>query len=188
MYVALTRASLKGGIYFTPNQHGGRTHSHKGSQFKARYVTTMWNNAARPNRCRDGSFKCYSKRDFSFDYAVIQLYEDAGNTFGWLGLGYTCRAMRYSVRTAGYPSDKPDYPLQMYTTEGTLESFNACSETLDNQVITSNLDTAPGQSGSAIWDISPGWRIRAINVSRGPGHRAITRGAFQRIRDWVYNK
>ncbi len=67
----------------------------------------------------------------------------------------------------------------MYTTSGTLQNFEGCNPDLQANVITSDLDTAPGQSGSAIWDMD--FVIRAIHVAGGgPYHRSITR--------WVYNQ
>lgn len=63
----------------------------------------------------------------------------------------------------------------MYWTYGTLDEFDGCTPQDDTDgYISSDLDTAGGQSGSAIWQ-KDNKVIRAIHVSSGPGHRSIVK-------------
>lgn len=50
-----------------------------------------------------------------------------------------------------------------------------------NNVIASDLDTASGQSGSAVWDED--YVIRAVHVSSGPYERAVSSWVFDEVRE-----
>lgn len=67
---------------------------------------------------------------------------------------------------------------------GTLDAFDACQDSgLDNSLVSSDLDTAQGQSGSGIWDEE--YVIRAL-VNGGtdykPLHRTISRWVYGEVR------
>jgi len=49
--------------------------------------------------------------------------------------------------------------------------------------ITSNIEAAGGQSGSAIWDNKN--YVRAIHVTSGPGHRTINKQVFDLIQGYA---
>lgn len=171
-------------LNFRPNSHGGPSHmsgTHHRPTVPWRYVTTMYHNAGLPSSCPDG--QCSAFKDWTYDYAVIQLWEDVGNQYGWLGLTYQCGSKALSVRTAGYPGDKPDFPQRMYTTTAVMDPFDGCVENVENGHIKNNLDSAPGQSGSGIWD-SNGY-VRAILVNSLPGARTITNYTFSKIINWM---
>lgn len=84
------------------------------------------------------------------------------------------------MSSAGYPADRDETMSHMFGTRGTLDPFSGCLDNGDKHgVISSNLDTAGGQSGSSIWDSNN--RVRAIHVSGGPGHRTIVREYYEWI-------
>eukprot|EP00191_Tetraselmis_sp_GSL018_P014968 CAMPEP_0177581760 /NCGR_PEP_ID=MMETSP0419_2-20121207/2332_1 /TAXON_ID=582737 /ORGANISM="Tetraselmis sp., Strain GSL018" /LENGTH=408 /DNA_ID=CAMNT_0019070849 /DNA_START=341 /DNA_END=1564 /DNA_ORIENTATION=- len=162
---------------FTPNAHGGPSNNNL-SPVQWRYVSTMYSNAGQS--C--GNEPCATYLDWTFDYAVIQLTQNIGYTQGWLGLKYECGDRALSINTAGYPADKPDFPTRMYATSATMDPFNGCVEDVDNGHVKSYLDSAPGQSGSGIWDRD--YYVRAILVNSLPGARTITYYSFNKILNW----
>lgn len=58
--------------------------------------------------------------------AVIRLKEDTSAWTGYFGLQTSCGQKAYACRTAGYPSDKPDYGYRMWYTWGTLR-YGGCA-------------------------------------------------------------
>lgn len=95
----------------------------------------------------------------------------------------TCDRVAWPVTSAGYPGDRDRYLSRMFGTRGTLNAYSGCLPISDTAgVVSSNLDTAGGQSGSAIWDSN--LYVRAVHVhggASGPGHRTIVSG----IVDWI---
>mmetsp|Transcript_32317 Transcript_32317/g.91630 ORF Transcript_32317/g.91630 Transcript_32317/m.91630 type:complete len:181 (-) Transcript_32317:228-770(-) len=78
---------------------------------------------------------------------------------------------------------KPDFPNRMYTTGAVMDPFDGCVENVRNGHVKNNLDSAPGQSGSPIWDAS-GY-IRAILVNSLPGARTVTYYSYNKILNWM---
>ncbi len=165
-----------GDMAFYPAQHGGQLSSRR---VRVAHAMTVYNNAGAPVECAGG--RCQRKEDRRYDFSVLTLEEDLGSEFGFLGVGYSCEEREYTVDTAGYPGDLPGAPFNMYGTQGTLAAFSGCEASLASNVISSDLDTSAGQSGSGIWDDE--YVIRAVHVAgRGPLHRAVTRWAYEQIR------
>jgi V8-like Glu-specific endopeptidase len=165
---------------FYPAQHGGQPSERS---VGVQHVMTVYNNAGAPVECGGGA-RCQRKTDRRYDFAVLTLEEDVGDEFGFLAVGYACDNATYAVQTAGYPGDLPGAPYTMYGALGTLQTFAGCDVSLSNNVITSDLDTGPGQSGSGIWDDE--FVIRAVHVAGGgPLHRAISHWVYQQIKEEV---
>mgnify|MGYP001026123634 FL=1 len=151
-------------------------------------MLTYFNNAAKPLKCDDGTYRCQENSDWEVDFSVITLEEPADEKYGFLGVGYECGTQRYAaVDTAGYPGDLPGCPWRMYGDSGALDAFDACEEDLGDSVVTSTLDIYPGQSGSAVWDSEN--MIRAlVNAMGSEGeayHRTIGKWVAQAIKDEV---
>lgn len=71
----------------------------------------------------------------------------------------------------------------MYATVGSLDGFSGCRSDLANNLISSDLDTYGGQSGSGIWTTEDA-TIRAIHVAGGetaPYHRVISQWVFDNV-------
>lgn len=93
---------------------------------------------------------------------------------------YSCRSLALQVSSAGYPADRDETMSRLFGTHGTLDPFSGCLDNGDvHGVVSSNLDTAGGQSGSSIWDSNN--HVRAIHVSNAPSHRTIVREYYEWI-------
>ncbi len=114
--------------------------------------------------------------DQNFDYGAIILPTDLGNTVGWLGFGvYSDADLVASVgNITGYPGDKPS-GTQWYDARK-IASVNSRKVYYD-------IDTAGGQSGSAVYRIINGARYGiAIHAYGG-----ATTNSGTRINTEVYN-
>lgn len=178
-------------LHFIPNRHGGGNHWQGSSRHTERvvaweWVNTYFNNAGRPVRCSNGRFACQTPNDFKWDFAVVRLTTNIGNTYGWLGYGYRCGSNAYrSVNTAGYPSDRDRSMSRMFRTSGGIPAFSGCSfrgDTWADYVYSYTLDCKPGQSGSSVWGSDN--TVRGILVSSGTGVKTITRWVFNELQRW----
>ena len=114
--------------------------------------------------------------DENFDYGAIILPGNLGNTTGWLGIGvYSDADLLGSVgNISGYPGDKPA-GTQWYDARR-IASVNARKVFYD-------IDTAGGQSGSAVYRIINGARYAfAVHAYGG-----ATTNSGTRIVTAVYN-
>ena len=114
------------------------------------------------------------------DYGAIILSSKIGTTTGWLGFGvYNDTTLRnLTVNTIGYPGDKP--LGTMWYTNGTISSLNS-------RRLFYLMDTAGGQSGSAVYRIINGSRIAVgIHAYGGcpNGATRITTGVFNNLSAW----
>ena len=84
------------------------------------------------------------KGDPNYDYGAIILPTDLGNTVGWFGFGAFPDADLLSSigNIAGYPGDQP---------AGTLWYDTHQIASVDSQKVYYDIDTAGGQSGSAVY-------------------------------------
>jgi len=110
--------------------------------------------------------------DENFDYGAIIIPTDLGNTVGWFGFGAYSDSDLNNVtgNISGYPGDKPS-GTQWYDAR-TIASVNSRKVYYD-------IDTAGGQSGSAVYRIINGERYAfAIHAYGGAvtnsGTRIIT--------------
>ena len=114
--------------------------------------------------------------DQNFDYGAIILPTDLGNATGWFGFGaYPDADLVASVgNISGYPGDKPG---------GTQWYDSRKIASVDARKVYSDIDTAGGQSGSAVYRIVGGNRMAfAIHAYGG----AVTNSGT-RINSEVYN-
>lgn len=112
----------------------------------------------------------------NYDYGAIILSTNLGNTVGWLGFGvYPDSTLIASVANiTGYPGDKP--PGTQWYDSRKIASVNSLKVYYD-------IDTAGGQSGSAVYRVIDGGRFAvAIHAYGG----SITNSGT-RITTPVYN-
>jgi glutamyl endopeptidase len=119
--------------------------------------------------------------DENFDYGAIILSTDVGNTVGWLGFGVYSDAdlLASTVHIAGYPGDKA---------AGTLWYASRRIASVNTRKVYYDIDTAGGQSGSAVYRIINGQRFGvAIHAYGGPVTNSGTRvinPVFNNIATW----
>lgn len=81
--------------------------------------------------------------DYNFDWAVVTLQNNLGDSTGWFGKGWSSGSLNgKSIIVSGYPGDKSYY---QYKSSGTI-SFT------DSYNIKYSADTMGGQSGSPVYD------------------------------------
>ncbi|MFD8417646.1 trypsin-like serine peptidase [Streptomyces sp. NPDC059650] len=119
--------------------------------------------------------------DENFDYGAVIIPTELGATTGWFGFGAWPDAdlLKTSVNISGYPGDKPP-GTQWYDGRG-VSSVNPLKVFYD-------IDTAGGQSGSAVYRIHNGGRygiaVHAYGgVTTNSGTR-ITRSVFNNLVQW----
>lgn len=172
---------------FVANQHGGEARAHGHSSYLARQAwrdTTFVGATALP--CSDGALKCFQWEDYQLDFAVITLEEDVSSMYGAFGLDTSCGRESLPITAAGYPADRPGFPLRMFYDTSILSAFDSCTDDESEGIVTSGIETQPGQSGSAIW-VQRGDEslIRAIHIASGPAHRGVTAWMVDRIEEWT---
>lgn len=114
--------------------------------------------------------------DENYDYGAIILPNNLGNTTGWFGFGvYSDADLKNTTgNIAGYPGDKP--AGQLWYDARRIDSVNSRKVYYD-------IDTAGGQSGSAVYRIVNGQRYAfAIHAYGG-----ATTNSGTRIITPVYN-
>ncbi|HEY0678542.1 MAG TPA: serine protease [Chitinophagaceae bacterium] len=123
-------------------------------------------------------------KDRNYDYAAIILDKSAAvsPSIGSFGFGYYSNdfLMNKHLNTAGYPGDKPS---------GTMWFNGRKAKAISDRVITYDIDTAGGQSGSAVWfkgldnkRIVVG--IHTNGASSGNSATRITKPVFDNIKKW----
>jgi glutamyl endopeptidase len=114
--------------------------------------------------------------DQNYDYGAIILPTDLGATTGWIGFGVWPDAQLLSslANISGYPGDKP---------AGTQWYHSRKITSVNGQKVFYDIDTAGGQSGSAVYRIVNGVRYGvAIHAYGG-----TTANSGTRITSPVYN-
>jgi V8-like Glu-specific endopeptidase len=122
--------------------------------------------------------------DEEYDYGAIVLDTALGERTGWLGFGaYTDSTLTSAVgNLSGYPGDRGNGKQQWFMARR-LNSVSARKVFYD-------IDTAGGQSGSAVYRIKDGQRyavgIHAYGVGSNPFNSAtrINRPAFDNLTAW----
>lgn len=122
--------------------------------------------------------------DEEYDYGAIVLDTPLGERTGWLGFGaYTDGTLTSSTgNLSGYPSDRGNGAQQWYMARR-IASVSVRKAYYD-------IDTAGGQSGSAVYRIVGGQRravgIHAYGVGTSPFNSAtrINRPVFDNLRTW----
>jgi V8-like Glu-specific endopeptidase len=105
--------------------------------------------------------------DPNYDYGAIIIPTDLGNTVGWFGFGVYPDAdlLAATANISGYPGDKPN-GTQWYHGRG-IASVNALKVFYD-------IDTAGGQSGSAVYRTIDGQRYAIAIHAYGVGGSSTT--------------
>lgn len=114
--------------------------------------------------------------DQNYDYGAIIIPTELGNTLGWFGFGvYSDADLVASIgNIAGYPGDKP---------AGTLWYDARKIDSVNSRKVFYDIDTAGGQSGSAVYRIISGQRFGiAVHAYGG-----ATTNSGTRIVSAVYN-
>jgi glutamyl endopeptidase len=122
--------------------------------------------------------------DDEYDYGAIVLDTPLGDRTGWLGFGAYSDSTLTSVtgNLAGYPGDRGNGTEQWYMARR-INSVSARKVFYD-------IDTAGGQSGSAVYRISEGQRqavgIHAYGIGSSPYNSAtrINRPVFDNLQTW----
>ncbi|MGI9418851.1 MAG: trypsin-like serine peptidase [Geminicoccaceae bacterium] len=130
------------------------------------------------------SVRGWSERgDPEYDYGAIQLPESSplGDTVGWIGFAALSDAELQSthLNISGYPGDKP---------AGTQWYDHRVVDSVSDRKVFYDIDTAGGQSGSAVYRIVNGVRhsvgIHAYGGSRVNSATRINRRRFENLQLW----
>jgi V8-like Glu-specific endopeptidase len=119
--------------------------------------------------------------DPNFDYGAILLTTELGTKTGWFGFGvYSDSDLLATVgNIAGYPGDKPS---------GTLWYASRRIASVTNRTVHYDIDTAGGQSGSAVYRILPGGRyafgIHAYGGAVTNSGTRIVKGVYDNLLAW----
>jgi glutamyl endopeptidase len=117
-----------------------------------------------------------------YDYAMIVLNQDIGNSNGWLGYGWQNPMPAYNVNINGYPGDKPAGTMwhafcQLQIIQ-TFRLYYAC-------------DTFNGMSGSSVYVLKSdqsrtiyGIHAYGVDSTNLNGATRITESVFNKIREW----
>lgn len=115
------------------------------------------------------------------DYGAIILNTKIGNTVGYFGYAYKNDAFIKSkdLNLSGYPGDKG----------GTTQWYHhKLTKSVNSRVITYDIDTMGGQSGSPVWYIENGNRfvigIHTTGSSSGNSATRIIKSVFDNIKNW----
>lgn len=145
---------------------------------------------------RNGSLKTYGTiRSTSFrsvtgwtkdknrntDYGAIILNTKIGNTVGYFGYAYKDDSFikNRNLNLSGYPGDKG----------GTTQWYHSkVVKSVNSRVITYDIDTMGGQSGSPVWYVENGKRYAiGIHTNGSTGGNSATRivkAVFNNIKNW----
>ena len=128
------------------------------------------------------SVKGWTQRgDENYDYGAIILATNLGNRTGWLGYGaYTDATLLSSVgNISGYPGDKPS---------GTQWYDSRKIASVNNRKVYYDIDTAGGQSGSAVYRVADGKRhafaIHAYGGATVNSGTRINTQVYNNIKNW----
>ena len=116
------------------------------------------------------------KRDF--DYAMIVLSQDIGNTVGWLGYGWKQPLPYYNININGYPADKPS---------GTMWHSYCTLQIITTYRLYYPCDTYGGNSGSAVYVYFQSGNKRTIYGIHAYGVDGTGLNGATRIREAVFD-
>ena len=120
-------------------------------------------------------------RDSNYDFALMTLDRNIGNSTGWLGYATYPTVNGITDNLAGYPGDR-DQGLSLFYHFGQILSSTSFR-------LSYTIDTAGGQSGSNIYRIVNGQRyVFAVHTNGGTASNSGTRITSQRfddLRAWI---
>lgn len=162
------------GFMISPNTMLTAGHCLKRPETKAKSITVYPGRNGNSKPISDTTAKYYIDTKYTgseveWDYGIIVLNSNIGNTTGWFGLHGTSGSSigTSSVRVTGYPSDKSGY--NMWTCTGTVSNITT------NRFM-HTADTFDGQSGSPtyFYNSSYGNQVVGIHTHGGNYSRRIT--------------
>jgi len=118
------------------------------------------------------------KHKRNYDYAMIVLKEDIGNSVGWMGYGWKNPMPKYNVNINGYPGDKPT---------GTMWHSYCKMKTITTHRLYYPCDTAGGMSGSGVYVYWKNENRRIIYGVHAYGVDSTGYNGGTRIRKAVFN-
>eukprot|EP01025_Chloroclados_australasicus_P029215 TRINITY_DN2910_c0_g1_i4.p1 TRINITY_DN2910_c0_g1~~TRINITY_DN2910_c0_g1_i4.p1 ORF type:complete len:394 (-),score=34.69 TRINITY_DN2910_c0_g1_i4:3013-4074(-) len=136
------------------------------------YGVVGWANASIPVGW-DNQVKTHDK----YDYGVLELDEDVGQTVGWFSYGFNCSEFFYRLNIAGYPGDRREGNYMYYTYCQSIY-LDACLSGGAADLYKHQCDTAAGMSGGPMWTLNPATQIREI--------RGIHKGATGQTNLGIY--
>ena len=119
--------------------------------------------------------------DENYDYGAIRIPTELGNTVGWFGFGVYSDSdlLATTVNISGYPGDKP---------AGTQWYHARRVTSVNSRKVYYDIDTAGGQSGSAVYRIISGGRygvaVHAYGGATANGGTSIVQPAFETLLAW----
>lgn len=117
--------------------------------------------------------------DQEYDYGAIVLGEPLGNKTGWFGFGSWSNLNNIAGNISGYPGDKPT---------GTQWYAGRRIDSVTSRKVFYDIDTAGGQSGSAVYRFWRGGRyglaIHAYGGATVNSGTRINRAVFNNIKSW----
>jgi V8-like Glu-specific endopeptidase len=129
------------------------------------------------------SYKGWTEdRNSNYDFALITLDRNIGNTTGWLGYGYYSSINGVTGNIGGYPGDKGG--LSLYYHYGPISRSTS-------QRVSYQIDTAPGQSGSGVYRIRDQKRYVFAVHTNGAGSGSYNSGTrinsdkFDDLKRWI---
>ena len=114
----------------------------------------------------------------NYDYAMIVLSQDIGNTVGWMGYGYNDNLPKYNVNINGYPGDKP---------RGTMWHAYCQLSIIQTYRLYYPCDTAGGMSGSGVYVYWSSQNKRTIYGIHAYGVDSTGYNGATRIRKAVFD-
>jgi glutamyl endopeptidase len=119
--------------------------------------------------------------DENYDYGAIRIPSELGNTVGWFGFGVYADSdlLATTANISGYPGDKPSGTQWYHARQ--VSSVNA-------RKVYYAVDTAGGQSGSAVYRITSGGRygiaIHAYGGATANSGTRIVRPVYDNLVAW----
>ena len=114
----------------------------------------------------------------NYDYAMIVLNQDIGNTVGWMGYGWKQPLPHYNVNINGYPGDKPF---------GTMWHAFCGLQIVQTYRLYYPCDTYGGMSGSAVYVYFQSGNKRTIYGIHAYGVDSTGLNGATRIREAVFD-
>lgn len=149
-------------IVVMPGRNGG-TLSYGSTVATSFRSVTGWTNGGKAN----------------FDYGTILIDEPLGSRTGWFGFGNWSKLKGVGANISGYPGDKP---------AGTQWYAGRTVDSTTDRKVYYDIDTAGGQSGSAVYRIINGSRygmaVHAYGGSRVNSGTRINSKVFNNIKSW----
>ena len=119
--------------------------------------------------------------DENYDYGAIRIPTELGNTVGWFGFGVYSDSdlLATTVNISGYPGDKP---------AGTQWYHARRVTSVNSRKVYYDIDTAGGQSGSAVYRIISGSRygvaVHAYGGATANSGTRIVQPVFDNLLAW----